>query len=156
MPDYTKRVLKGVGSDLEPGEQVLKSLAGQPPGSLTRGMNEKLNVAYGLREGRKQKTLHAEETVGLAAKVPPQNVYVTLTDRRLLVHTMSTLGKPEDLAAAYRFDQIKTMHFEKKRLEGGSLQMLFADDTSVDLLIVQRQKPEVFLGAWDRVNRRDH
>jgi hypothetical protein len=152
MPDYTKRVLKGAGSDLEPDEQVLKSLAGQPPGSLTRGMNETLNIGYGFREGRKQKALHAEGAVGLAASIPPQNVYVTLTDRRLLVHTMSRLGKPEDLAADFRLDQVKAIRFEKKRLEGGSLQVMFSDETGVDLLIVQRQKPEEFLEAWYQVN----
>lgn len=154
MPDFTKRVVKGAGADFEPGERVLKSLAGQPPGSLTRGMNETLNVGYGLREGRKQKAQHAEEGVGLAARVPPRNVYVTLTDRRLLFHVMSKLGKPEDLVAEFRFEQVAEIRFEKRRMEGGSLQVTFDDDTGVDLLIVQRQKPADFVDAWHQVGGR--
>jgi hypothetical protein len=153
MPDYTKRILKGA-VDFEPGEQVLKTLAAQPPGSLTRGMNETLNVGYGYRKGRKQKALHAEGATGLAGSVPPQNVYLTLTDRRLVLHTMSKLGKPEDLAAQFRFDQIAAVRFEKRRLEGGTLEVAFADETSVDFLITQRQKPEDFVTAWDRVGGR--
>jgi hypothetical protein len=65
---------------------------------------------------------------------------------------MSRLGKPEDLAADFRLDQVKTIRFEKKRLEGRSLQVMFSDETGVDLLIVQRQKPEEFLEAWYQVN----
>lgn len=66
---------------------------------------------------------------------------------------MSKLGKPEELAAQFRFDQVKTIQFKKKRLKGGSLQVTFSDETGLDLLIVQRQKPEEFMEAWDQIDQ---
>ncbi len=149
MPDFTKRVAKAAAASLAPGESIHKSLAGQPPGSLTRGMNERFNVEYGIIRGRKEKARHAEEAVGLGAAIPPRNVYLTLTDRRMLVHTMSKVGKVEDLVAEYDYRQITDVRFEKTRLDGGVLELTFRDETGVDFLITQRQKPEVFVAVWE-------
>jgi len=153
MPDFTKRVRKGIASDLEPGEAVLKALSGQPPGSLTRGMNEKFNVGYGILKGRREKRRHEATEVGLAARIPPRNVYLTLTDRRLLVHTHSKLGVPEDLVAGFSLDQIASIDLDSGRFGSGNIVVAFEDESSVDLLIVSRQRPVEFIDAWGEVRR---
>jgi hypothetical protein len=149
VPDFTKRVVKRAAGDLEPGEAVLRSVVAQPPGSLTRGINEPGgNVVSGFRDGRRAKQEHAGGTTGLAAAVPPQNVYLTLTDRRLLVHTMSSMGSPRHLAAAFTLDRLARLTLEPRR-GGGILLVAFVDGTSVDFLVVQSQHPEEFLAVWE-------
>jgi hypothetical protein len=154
MPDFTKRVVKGASSDLGPGEQVIRAVVAQPPGSITRGITETGSTAFGYRRGRKQKARHEAEVTGLAAQIPPQNVYLTLTDRRVLIHVMTKMGNPEQLVAQYRFDQIASIRCDPKRFKAGSLEVTFADETAVDLLVVQRQDPVSFVAEWDRASGR--
>jgi hypothetical protein len=149
MPNFTKRVARRAAGDLEAGETVLRAVVGQPPGSLTRGINEPGgNLVSGLREGRRSR--RAGGTAGLAAAVPPQNVYLTLTDRRLLVHTMTVLGSPKGLAAAFALDRVARVTLESGR-NRGNLLVAFTDGTSVDFLVVPSQHPKEFLAVWERL-----
>jgi hypothetical protein len=151
VPDFTRRVARRAAGDLQPGEAVLRAVVAQPPGSLTRGINEPGgNLVSGLRQGRRDKREHGAEAAGLAAAVPPRNVYLTLTDRRLLVHTMSVLGSPKALAAALPLDRLARLTLDQQR-NSGILLVRFADGTSVDFLVVKSQHPEEFLATWDRL-----
>jgi hypothetical protein len=151
MPNFTKRVARRAAGDLAAGETVLRAVVGQPPGSLTRGINEpRGNLVSGLREGRRSKRERAGGSAGLAAAVPPQNVYLTLTDRRLLVHTMTVLGSPKGLAAAFALDRVARVTLESRR-NRGNLLVAFTDGTSVDFLVVPSQHPEEFLAVWERL-----
>ncbi len=151
MPDFTKRVAKAIAGELHPGEAIVKALSAQPPGSLTRGINETGDTYRGMYRGRKEKQRHEAEAAGMAARIPPRNVFLTLTERRLLIHTMSKLGSPEELVADVPFDQIGRVDFEAKRFGSGSLDLVFIDDTGIDILIVQRQRPEEFVAAWEHL-----
>lgn len=149
MPDFTKRVARRAAGILEAGETVLRSVVAQPPGSLTRGINEPGgSVVSGVREGRRGKREHAGEAGGLAGTIPPQNVYLTLTDRRMLVHTMSWVGSPADLVATLDLGRIARMTLEPGR-SGGTLTVAFADGTSIDFLVVNSQHPREFLAVWN-------
>jgi len=151
MPDFTKRVAKAIGGELQPGESIVKALSAQPPGSIARGMNETGDVARGLSRGRKGKQEHSEGALGIAARIPPRNVFLTLTDRRLLVHTMRGMGSPDELVADLSFDQVGSIEFDAKRFGAGTIDVTFADETGVDFLIVSRQRPEEFIEAWKRL-----
>ena len=153
MPDFTKRVAKGIAGDLQPGEQVLKALSAQPPGSLTRGINESGDTFRGMYRGGKDKRAHGEQAIGMSASIPPRNVFLTLTDRRLLVHTMTKLGSAEELAAEFDFERIHGFELDRGRFGSGTLDLVFTDETGVDFLIVQRQRPEEFMAAWETVRR---
>ena len=153
MPDFTKRVAKAIAGELQPGESVIRTLSAQPPGSMTRGINETGDTYRGMYRGRKEKKRHEEEAAGLAARIPPRNVFLTLTDRRVLVHTMRGLGSPDELVADLGFDQVRSIDFDAKRFGAGTIDVTFADETGVDFLLVSRQRPEEFIEAWERLRR---
>ena len=153
MPDFTKRVRKGIAGYLHPGEEVIKALSAQPPGSLTRGINETGDTARGFYRGQKEKKRHAAEASGLAGSIPPQNVFLALTGLRLLIFTMSKLGSPDDLVADIAFPQIDRVGFTKGRFGSGTIDVAFEDGTGIDFLIVSRQRPEEFITAWEQVRR---
>lgn len=110
-----------IGPSLEEGESILKTLAAQPPGSISRGINETMSTGYGLVKGRREKKAHHAEAIGLAAAIPPQNVYLTLTDRRVLVHTHSKLGVPQKQVAQFTFDQLSSIRFDPGRFGSGKV-----------------------------------
>lgn len=89
----------------------------------------------------------------LADRVPKQNVYVTLTNQRLIVHSASTLGKPKDLVAEFGHDEIASMHVIKKKLDPGEFVVIYADDSITNLDMQTRQGPEEMVAAWESVAR---
>ena len=160
MPDLTGRVRKHGAKDLGDGEEILRSIVGQPPGSKARKFNVAAEWAIeGVDKpgqpidvnGSSVLAWNAEIEDPLAERVPKQNVYVTLTNQRLIVHSASTLGKPKELVAEFGHDEVASMHVIEKRMDPGEFVVIYADDSITNLDMQTRQGPEEMVAAWERI-----
>ena len=158
MPDLTGRVRKHGSGDLQSDETILKSLVGQPPGSKARALNT-VRLAPGMILPRGLSDIGADQVLALnkqienavANRIPKQNVYITLTDLRMLVHTTTKLGKPKDLVASYSFEEISGVRLDNPKIGDGQVFVQYFDDSITNLLMVTRQNPEEFVDAWNQV-----
>ena len=156
MPDLTRRVRKHRASDLRSGENVLRSLFGQPPGSKTRTLNSYAGEAIGASgrrigdpldlTGKQVAAWNAQFDNPLSSRIPTRNVYITLTDQRLLVHTATVLGKPKKLVAEFALEELKNVRIEKGT--DPEVFVTYVDDSVTSLVMLSNQKPDEFAEAW--------
>jgi|GEM_PF-3325201 len=154
MPNLTGRVVKNRSADLREGEEIVRSLVGQPPGSKARKLNHIAEVAVTIssKDISGGQVLAWNEKIDnpLADRVPKQNVYLTITTQRLLVHTASGLGKPKDLAAEFELDDVANVRLDPTS-RGKEAFVHYSDESITNIAMVSPQKPDEFVAAFEQV-----
>ena len=161
MPDLTSRVRKHRAADLRNGENILRSLVGQPPGSKARAFNTAAGEAIGASgrpvgnpldlTGKQVSAWNAQIDDPLSGRIPTRNVYITLTDQRLIVHTATVLGKPKKLVAEFALEELKDVRIEEGR--DTEVFVTYVDDSVTSLVMLSNQKPDEFAEAWQGLAR---
>ncbi len=160
MIDFTKKIHKHCADDLEPGEEVLASTFGQPPGAIRR------QVAFGAIGGavgavagdalanKRIKDSDQRDGEGITMDIPKGKAVLGLTSQRLLVFGHSAMsGRPKGLNAAIPLDQIQSINVDQGKMAGKML-ITFADGSSVDFDIVKTAGPRPFADKFTELTGR--
>ncbi len=154
MADWTKKITKAVGDDLEAGETLLSGIFLQPAGETTRAVSRGVGGALGSMIAKRRQDnaddgdgLRSDE--GLAAQFTDEPLVVGLTDRRVLVWGHSTMsGKPKGLKFTFPADQLTDLEIEKQKATYAVV-MSFADGSGVVREAPRvGNKPTAFLDAF--------
>ena len=160
MIDFVKKIHKHCADDLEPGEQILASTFGQPPGAIRR------QVAWGAVGGavgaiagealasKRQDDSEQQRGEGITLDIPEGKAVLGLSALRLLVFGHSTLsGRPKGLNASIPLDQIQSIEVDQGKLAGKML-ITFVDGSSVDFDIVKTSGPGPFADKFTELTGR--
>lgn len=160
MIDFTKKIHKHCADDLEPGEEVLVSTFGQPPGAIRR------QVAFGAIGGaigavagealanKRIKDSDQEAGEGIVLEIPAGKAVLGLSAQRLLVFGHSALsGRPKELNASIPLDQISSIEVDEGKLAGKML-ISFVDGSSIDFDIVKTSGPKPFAEKFTELTGR--
>lgn len=156
MPDFSKRVQKKADEFLESGEEFIVAVVAQPPGSISRGVNDSgyrtdVATARGMAGAMRTKLERGDDD--LAARVPRSNGYLTLTSRRLLWLRQTRLGMATgEVLAAYTLDEVAGASWSRGTGVGNrALRLTFGDESEASVLIHKSQKPERLQSELDRL-----
>ena len=160
MIDFVKKINKHCADDLEPGEEVLASTFGQPPGAIRR------QVAWGAIGGAvgaltgyalaNQRIKDSEQRTGegITVEIPAGKAVLGLSAQRLLVFGHSAMsGRPKGLNASIPLEQIQSIDVDQGKLAGKML-ITFVDGTSVDFDIVKTAGPGPFADKFTELTGR--
>ncbi len=160
MIDFVKKINKHCAGDLLPGEQVLASTFGQPPGAIRRqvawgAVGGAVGAVAGEAMANKRIQDSPERTgEGIHLDIPEGKAVLGLTDQRLLVFGHSSLsGRPKGLNAAVPLDQIQSIAVDQGNLAGKML-ITFVDGTSVDFDVVKTAGPRPFAEKFTEITGR--
>lgn len=112
MADLAKRVREHAAATLKPGEEVLATRLVAPRGSAgAQGGFGAIGMAVqaGVQARRRKKMEQEAQSSGqkLAHGLPDGRIYLTATNQRFLVHTISTMaGRPKELVAELPIDAV--------------------------------------------------
>jgi len=148
MVDFVKKVQKKAGHDLLTGEVILDARVIQPAGSAFRNavaagamshtgalMDHRIQRWRTSQQNRSQAAVEASG--GLAVDFPTSKCFLTLTDKRVLVHSFASMtGSPKDLLASYELKDLAGMGGEQGKLVS-KLNLFFADGSSVPLDVMK-------------------
>lgn len=136
--DPVKKVRKAVAADLHPGEEIVAATLVQPAGEMSRQIGRGVGgIAGGLVTGKSAKkrvaALAGADEAGIAASLPSgQPLWLAVTPQRVLVWSHSQLkGKPKELQAELRRDQIAAVEVEKKKTVYAMV-VRFDDNSALD------------------------
>ncbi len=135
---------------IENGEAVLAACTTNPKGTMTRMVAKELGgVLAAVAADRGPSEAPAE--AGLADRFPAGQHYLVLTDRRLLVYSVSTMsGKPKELKAEWSRDELAGIATEPGKL-AVPMSIAFADGTAVQIEAARGTNadslPEALTGA---------
>lgn len=160
MIDFVKKINKHCADDLEPGEEVLASTFGQPPGAIRR------QVAWGAIGGAvgaltgdalaNQRIKDSEQRTGegITVEIPAGKAVLGLSAQRLLVFGHSAMsGRPKGLNASIPLEQIQSIDVDQGKLAGKML-ITFVDGTSVDFDVVKTAGPGPFADKFTELTGR--
>ena len=160
MIDFVKKINKHCADDLEPGEEVLASTFGQPPGAIRR------QVAWGAIGGAvgaltgdalaNQRIKDSEQRTGegITVEIPAGKAVLGLSTQRLLVFGHSAMsGRPKGLNASIPLEQIQSIDVDQGKLAGKML-ITFVDGTSVDFDVVKTAGPGPFADKFTELTGR--
>ena len=160
MIDFTKKIHKHCADDLEPGEEIVASTFGQPPGAIRR------QVAFGAVGGAigavagealaNKRIQDSDQTPGegMTVAIPAGKAVLALSAQRLLVFGHSALsGRPKGLNASIPLEHIASIEVDQGKLAGKML-ITFVDETSVDFDIVKTSGPGPFADAFTELTGR--
>ena len=160
MIDFVKKINKHCADDLEPGEEVLASTFGQPPGAIRR------QVAWGAIGGAvgaltgdalaNQRIKDSEQRTGegITVEIPAGKAVLGLSTQRLLVFGHSAMsGRPKGLNASIPLEQIQSIDVDQGKLAGKML-ITFIDGTSVDFDVVKTAGPGPFADKFTELTGR--
>ncbi len=138
MLNPVKKVRKTVGGDLHPGEEILAATLVQPAGEMGRQIGRGVGrIAGDLVTGKGAKkraaALDGANETGIAASLPANvPLWLGVTPQRVLVWSHSQLkGKPKELQAELRRDQIAGVEVEKKKTVYAMV-VRFSDNSALD------------------------
>ncbi len=138
MLNPVKKVRKAVAGDLHPGEDIVAATLVQPAGEMVRQIGRGVGGIAGdlvAGKGAKQRAaaLDGADQAGIAATLPSgQPLWLGLTPQRVLVWSHSQLkGKPKELQAELRRDQIAGVEVEKKKTVYAMV-VRFSDGSALD------------------------
>lgn len=117
---------------IENGETVLAACTTNPKGTMTRMVAKELGgiLAAVAADGRQSNTPSGQ---GLADRFPAGQHYLVLTDRRLLVYSVSAMsGKPKELKAEWSRDELAGIATEPGKL-AIPMSIAFADGTAIQI-----------------------
>lgn len=148
--DFRKKIHKFCADDLHPGEELLATTFGQPPGAIRR------QVAFGVLGGavgaiaaqaipaKREEGSEQQRGEGITLEIPAGKAVLGLTAQRLLVFGHSALsGRPKGLNASIPLDQIASINVDQGKLAGKML-ITFVDESSVDFDVVKTSGPVPF------------
>jgi hypothetical protein len=119
MADWTKKISKVAGDDLEPGETVIEGVFLQPSGTTGASVARGVGGLVGSAIASKLKSDTSEALVsdrGIAATMPAAATVLGLTDRRVLVYGHATLsGKPKELKLSIPRADLASVEVEKQK-----------------------------------------
>lgn len=160
MIDFVKKINKHCAGDLEPGEEVLASTFGQPPGAIRR------QVAWGAIGGAvgaitgdalaNQRIKDSDQRTGegITVEIPAGKAVLGLSNQRLLVFGHSAMsGRPKGLNASIPLEQIQSIDVDQGKLAGKML-ITFVDGTAVDFDIVKTAGPGPFAAKFTELTGR--
>ncbi|MEZ5348612.1 MAG: hypothetical protein R2714_05385 [Microthrixaceae bacterium] len=160
MIDFVKKINKHCADDLEPGEEVLASTFGQPPGAIRR------QVAWGAIGGAvgaltgdalaNQRIKDSDQRTGegITVEIPAGKAVLGLSSQRLLVFGHSAMsGRPKGLNASIPLEQIQSIDVDQGKLAGKML-ITFIDGTSVDFDVVKTAGPGPFADKFTELTGR--
>lgn len=160
MIDFTKKIHKHCADDLEPGEEILASTFGQPPGAIRRQVAfGAIGGAVGAVVGEAVANKRIEDSEqnndqGITLEIPAGKAVLGLSPQRLLVFGHSALsGRPKGLNASIPLDQISSIEVDEGKLAGKML-ITFVDDSSVDFDIVKTSGPGPFAAKFTELTGR--
>ncbi len=138
MLNPLKKVRKAIAADLHPGEEIVAATLVQPAGEIGRQIGRNVGgIAGGLMQGKGGKTrmeaLNGANETGIAATLPAnQPLWLVLTTQRVLVWNHNQLkGKPKELVAELRRDQIAGVEVEKLKT-AYAMVVRFSDNSALD------------------------
>ncbi|MCB1271356.1 MAG: hypothetical protein KDB31_08030 [Microthrixaceae bacterium] len=160
MVDFVKKIHKHCADDLEPGEQVLATTFGQPPGAIRRQVAwGALGGAVGAIAGDALANKRIDDSEqhrgeGITLQIPEGKAVLALSAQRLMVFGHSTLsGRPKGLNASIPLEQIQSIRVDQGKL-AGKLVITFADGTSVDFDVVKTAGPVPFAQKFTELTGR--
>ena len=150
MVDFTKKVHKHAMDTLEPGEQLLHSSVITPRGAVSRqavagGVGGLVGIGIAAAIDKKKNKGATEAPQGSwADQFPKQKVYLSITDRRLVVHKFGEgLGRPKELLGWIPRDAVAGFQGTKGRI-AHACTLAFSDGSTYDIDVMKGGKPEVF------------
>ncbi len=151
MVDFTKKVLKHATETLEPGEQVLHSGVITPRGAVSRqavaggvGGLIGVGIAAAMNKRAGEKASEGAPQGSWADQFPKQKVYLSVTDRRLVVHAFGEgLGRPKELLGWIPREAVSGVQGSKGRI-AHPCTLHFSDGSTYDIDVMKGGKPEVF------------
>ena len=160
MIDFVKKINKHCADDLEPGEEVLASTFGQPPGAIRRQVAwDAIGGAVGALTGdalANQRIKDSDQRTGegITVEIPAGKAVLGLSSQRLLVFGHSAMsGRPKGLNASIPLEQIQSIDVDQGKLAGKML-ITFVDGTSVDFDIVKTAGPGPFADKFTELTGR--
>ncbi len=121
----------GIGAD----EQVLAACTTNPSGTMTRMMAKELGGVLGAiaADRRQAGQDDAEQVSGLSDRFPTGQLYLVVTDRRLLTFSVAAMsGKPKELKAEWPIGEVLGITTEPGKL-AVPMAVAFADGTAVQI-----------------------
>lgn len=148
MPDLEAKFDKMKDRYVAPGERVLAVTASNPKGTFRAGM---------LSQGRQVKRHAAAvgsrlDGQSLAGSLPSQNLWLVLTDQRLMALETTGLFKAGEVLVEFGPEQVIGISPSKK-LMAWVADLTFADGSVHKLEMMRSAKPDGFftaLNAWAR------
>ncbi len=138
MLNPLKKVRKAVAADLHPGEEIVAATLVQPAGEIGRQIGRNVGgIAGGLMQGKGGKkriaALDGANETGIAATLPAdQPLWLVLTSQRVMVFNHNQFkGKPKELVAELRRDQIAGVEVEKLK-SAYAMVVRFSDNSALD------------------------
>ena len=123
MVDIAKKVRKHAAETLEPGEQVIEAAIISPRGAATRqavagGVGGLVGMGIAAAIDKKNNSGAPEAPQGSwADQFPKQKVFLTITDRRVVVHKFGEMsGRPKELLGWIPRDAVAGMQVEKGKV----------------------------------------
>jgi hypothetical protein len=118
LNNVKKKVERAGGQiGIAPGEIVLAACATNPAGSVKGMMAKSLGGAVGSAIANRKSGDEGASTPGLADKYPVGQHYLVLTNTRLLTASVSAMsGKPKELAAEWRIDEVSLIETEAGKM----------------------------------------
>lgn len=156
MVDFAKKIRKSCAEHLEPGEEVIAGVFGQPPGAIRRQMATGIGGLAGalIADKTAKGTTVERPDEGIVVDIPEGKAVLGLTDRRLLVFGHSAMtGKPKGLNAAVPLGHIESVTLDQGKF-AGRLVVTFVDGTHIDFDVVKTVKPQPFVDAFHQVTGR--
>jgi hypothetical protein len=119
MANWTKKISKAAGDDLEPGERVISGVFLQRSGtmgqSVAMGVGGLVGKAVASKLGGGTATALVTDA-GIAATMPDTATVLGLTGRRVLVYGHAALsGKPKDLKLSIPVSDVDWVEVDKQR-----------------------------------------
>ena len=160
MADWTKKIMKTVGSDLAADEQLEDGMFLNPAGTTSGMVGRQAGGLIGAAvAGKMQKNKAAASTLvsdtGIAETWPKHPVVVGLTGRRMLMWSHSQMrGKPKELIGEIPLEQIAGIDIEKKKATFDAT-LRFTDGSGILLEAPKiANKPERFAETFSRLTGR--
>jgi hypothetical protein len=149
MPDFAKKAAKRVAAVAHDGETTRAALFVRPcTGETAKALGAPGGVLSHV--GRLADDVageHGEDDSGPAAAFV-HNAVLVLTDHRLLVFGHGSLtGRVKGLVADFDLSEIARMHLDSPEGAAATLELTFADDTTVRLVPGSRRQR--FVEAFD-------
>ncbi|MCB0975197.1 MAG: hypothetical protein KDB86_11660 [Actinobacteria bacterium] len=158
LVDFTKKIHKHCKDDLEPGEQVVASTFGQPPGAIrqqvARGFGGAVGVLASNALASNRDSDDDNPGDGIMLNIPAGKAVLGLSDRRLLVFGHSSLsGRPKGLNASIPLDQITSLDAEMGKATG-TLVITFVDGTTTSFDVAKTAGPGAFADKFTELTGR--
>ncbi len=136
---------------LLPGEEVLAACTTNAKGSMKRmaimgGIGGAVGAGIAAASDRKKGGGDVEADA-MAARYPGSQLFLVVTDRRLLATTVGAMsGKPKELAAEWRRDELSSIEIERGKL-AHTITINFADGSAVECESPRGSDPETLAAA---------